>query len=77
MCADGPASFEQPIRREGAGARWLWWRVRWLGEDGGPAEFQAVGRDVTQLRRLRADLDRANEEARFAALAHERSADRP
>lgn len=73
MCADGPASFEQPIRREGAGARWLWWRVRWLGEDGGPAEFQAVGRDVTQLRRLRADLDRANEEARFAALAHERS----
>ena len=72
MCAEGPASFEQPLRLPNGGVRWLWWRVHWLGDAGGPREFQAVGRDVTELRRLRAELERANEEAKFAALAEER-----
>lgn len=72
MCANGPASFEQPVRRADGALGWLWWRVRWLGDDGGPAEFQAVGRDVTELRKLRAEIDRANEDAKFAALVAER-----
>lgn len=72
MCAQGQASFEQPLRRANGETAWLWWEVRWLGEDSGPAEFQAVGRDVTQLRRLRAELERANEAAQLAALAEER-----
>ena len=72
MCAQGPASFEQPVRLADGGTRWLWWNVRWLGDEGGPREFQAAGRDVTELRRLRAELERANEEAKFAALAQER-----
>jgi PAS domain S-box-containing protein len=71
MCATGPASFEQPIRR-GDEVVWLWWRVSWLQTDGGLREFQAVGRDVTELKRLRAELDRANELANYAALAEER-----
>ncbi len=72
MCASGPASFEQPVRRADGQTRWVWWSVRWLGEDDGPREFQAVGRDVTETRRLRAELEKANEDAKFAALAQER-----
>jgi PAS domain S-box-containing protein len=72
MCAQGPASFDQPARDATGGTAWLWWDVRWLGDIGGPLEFQAVGRDVTETRRLRAEVERANEEAKFAALAHER-----
>jgi PAS domain S-box-containing protein len=71
MCAGGPASFEQPIRR-GADVTWLWWRVHWLERRSGPGEFQAVGRDISETKRLRAELDRANELANFAALADER-----
>ena len=72
MCARGAASFEQPARDRAGGTIWLWWDVRWLGDEDGPLEFQAVGRDVTQLRRLRAEVERAHEESRFAALARER-----
>jgi len=72
MCAGGPASFEQPVRRGDGATRWLWWNVRWLGDEGDLREFQAVGRDVTEVRRIRAELARANEEAKFAALARER-----
>lgn len=72
MCSRGPASFDQPARDPTGGTAWLWWDVRWLGDVGGPVEFQAVGRDVTQMRRLRAEVDKANEEAKFAALANER-----
>jgi PAS domain S-box-containing protein len=72
MCATGPASFEQPLLAPEGAMRWLWWNVRWLGDDAGPREFQAVGRDVTELRRLRVEAERASEEARFAALAEER-----
>jgi len=71
MCGEGPASFEQPIRR-GEDVVWLWWRVSWLQNEGGLCEFQAVGRDVTEIKRLRAELDRANELANYAALAEER-----
>jgi signal transduction histidine kinase len=72
ICARGAASFEQPTRDRAGGTAWLWWDVRWLGDEGGPPEFQAVGRDVTQSRRLRAQVERAHEEARISALAQER-----
>jgi PAS domain S-box-containing protein len=72
MCARGPASFDQPVRDAVGGAAWLWWDVRWLGDGDGPFEFQAVGRDVTETRRLRVEVEKANEEAKFAALAGER-----
>ena len=72
MCADGPASFEQPFRRANGDVGWLWWRVHWLAEAGPLREFQAVGRDITETRRLHAELQRANEEAKSAALAEER-----
>jgi len=71
MCARGAASFEQPARDRAGGTIWLWWDVRWLGDEG-PLEYQAVGRDITQIRRLRAEVERAHEESRFAALAQER-----
>jgi len=72
MCANGAASFDQLAHNAVGASAWLWWDVRWLGEDGGPSEFQAVGRDVTQIRRLQAELEKANEDAKFAALAQER-----
>jgi len=72
MCARGPASFDQPARDRTGGTAWLWWDVRWLGEANGPPEFQAVGRDITQSLRLRAEVERANEEAKFSALTQER-----
>ncbi len=72
MCAGGPASFDQPLRDAAGGTAWLWWDVRWLGDGGGPPEFQAVGRDVTLSRRLRAQIEKGAEEAKFAALANER-----
>ncbi len=72
MCARGAASFEQPARDRAGGTAWLWWEVRWLGDDDGPLEFQAVGRDITESRRLRAEVERAYEEAKFSALAQER-----
>jgi PAS domain S-box-containing protein len=58
LCASGSASFEQPARNRAGGALWLWWDVRWIGEDDGPAEFQAIGRDITESRRLRAQVER-------------------
>ncbi|MDE2577582.1 MAG: hypothetical protein KGL46_02135 [Hyphomicrobiales bacterium] len=71
--ADGPeASFEQRLRTPRGDVIWVWWRVTWLGAGGGPQEFQAVGRDVTLLRNLRADVERANAEARHALVMRER-----
>lgn len=72
MCASGQASFEQPFRGASDATAWLWWNVRWLDEADGPGEFQAVGRDITRTRRLRAALDKANEEAKLSMLAQER-----
>ncbi len=69
--AEAPASFELPARAADGTTRWLWWDMRWAGAEGG-GEFQAVGRDVTQARRLRAAMDKAHEEARAAAIAAER-----
>lgn len=71
MCADGPASFELAARDADGALVWLWWDVRFVGADA-VGEFQAVGRDVTQARRLRAEIDKANEEARAAAIGAER-----
>ena len=68
----GEISFEQQVRDRGGAAVWLWWRAAWLGLDGGPLEYQAVGRDVTLLRKLRAEVERANAEARSALVMRER-----
>ncbi len=70
-CAGAPASFELPARAADGAIRWLWWHLRWTGAEGG-GEFQAIGRDVTEARRLRAERDKAHEEARAAAVASER-----
>ncbi len=69
--ADQPASFEMAARNARGALVWLWWDVRFSGPDGS-GEFQAVGRDVTALRRLAAEQDKAREEARAAALASQR-----
>jgi len=50
---------------------WLWWDARFSGPEGG-GEFQAVGRDITAVRRLRAEQDKAREAARAAELASQR-----
>jgi len=75
LCADGPASFETAARDAAGAIRWLWWDVRFSGAEGA-GEFQAVARDVTEARRLRAERDKAREEAqeeaRAAALAEQR-----
>ena len=72
MCADGPAAFEQPLRDVTGGTIWTAWQARWLGDDDGPQEFQAIGRDITASRKLRAEADKAAESSRLAALADER-----
>jgi PAS domain S-box-containing protein len=71
MCADGAASFEIAARDATGELRWLRWDVRFLDMEGG-GEFQAIGGDVTQTRRLRAEREKAQEEARAAALAEQR-----
>jgi PAS domain S-box-containing protein len=65
-------SFEQQIQGAGGASAWVWWRVGWLGAQGGPAEYQAVGRDITLLRQLRADVESAHAEARSALVMRER-----
>ena len=65
-------SFEQQIVNAHGAPIWIWWRAAWLGAAGGPAEYQAVGRDITLLRKLRADVERANAEARSALVMRER-----
>jgi PAS domain S-box-containing protein len=69
--AERPASFEMAARNALGEAVWLWWDVRYSGPEGG-GEFQAVGRDVTHVRRLAAEQEKAREEARAAALASQR-----
>lgn len=65
------ASFEQ-FAHAGENDLWIWWNVHWLGENGGPGEYQAVGRDITALRRLRAQAEQGSQEARNAAVMRER-----
>nr|WP_246781322.1 histidine kinase [Rhodoblastus sphagnicola] len=62
-------SFEQALFGAGGATVWIWWRVHWVS---GGAEYQAVGRDITDLRRLRADADARAEEARVNAVMRER-----
>jgi PAS domain S-box-containing protein len=69
--AERPASFEMAARDARGDAVWLSWDVRFSGLEGG-GEFQAVGRDITAERRLRAEQDKAREEARAAGLASQR-----
>lgn len=69
--ADGAASFEMAARDARGRAVWLAWEVRFLDDEAG-GEFQAVARDVTAERRLRVERERAQEEARAAAVANER-----
>lgn len=69
--AERPAAFEMAVRDADGRVVWLAWEVRFLGAEAG-GEFQAVARDVTAARRLRVERERAQEEARAAAVANER-----
>jgi signal transduction histidine kinase len=69
--AERPASFEMATRDARGAPVWLWWDARFSGPEGG-GEFQAVGRDITAVRRLRAEEDKAREAAREAELASQR-----
>ena len=69
--AERPASFEMATRDARGAPVWLWWDARFSGPEGG-GEFQAVGRDITAVRRLRAEQDKAREAARAAELASQR-----
>jgi PAS domain S-box-containing protein len=71
MASAAPISFEAPAYDARGALRWLGWSVRFIGEQGG-GEFQAVARDATASRRLRAERAKAREEARAAAIANER-----
>lgn len=68
-----PASFLLAARGASGGPVWLWWDVRRSGDETA-GEFQAVGRDVSATRRLRAERIKAREEARAAELAAQRLA---
>jgi len=65
---DAAISFEHALR-VGGETVWIWWRAHWVGAG---AEYQAVGRDVTDLRRLRAEASARAEEARANAVIRER-----
>jgi PAS domain S-box-containing protein len=69
--AGGGAFFEIAAHDAQGALRWLGWNVRFLGADGG-GQFQAVVRDVTAAKRLRVEREKAQEEARAAAVANER-----
>ncbi len=64
-------SFEQGWRRGGGETLWIWWSVHWV-ESGVSGEYQALGRDITDLRRLRAEAGARAEEARANAVMRER-----
>jgi signal transduction histidine kinase len=66
------ASFEQELKLGDSDPVWIWWSVHWVGDRNGPGEFQALGRDVTALRRLRAEAALGADEARRAAVMRER-----
>ncbi len=67
-------TFEQKLPAADGAAAWILWRVTWLGHAEGPPEFQAVGRDITRLRELQADVERAQAQARQALVMRERLA---
>ena len=65
-------TFEQKLAAADGRAARILWRVTWLGHAEGPPEFQAVGRDITRLRELQAEVERAQAQARQALLMRER-----
>lgn len=65
-------SFEQRLVDSVGTDVWIWWRAAWLGADGGPAEYQAVGRDITRLKQLQREIELAHAEARSALVVRER-----
>jgi PAS domain S-box-containing protein len=69
--AEERTAFELSARDAKGRAVWLAWDVNFLGPEGG-GEFQAQGRDVTAERLLRIAREKAQEEARAAAIANER-----
>lgn len=72
LAPGGESSFEQALRIPGRETLWIWWRVNWIGARRGFDEYQAVGRDIGDLRRLRAEAAHGAEEARRHAVMHER-----
>jgi PAS domain S-box-containing protein len=64
-------SFEQPLRPTEGATVWIWWSVHWICGDGS-GEFQALGRDMTDLRRLRVESSARADEARANAVMRER-----
>ena len=65
-------AFEQKLTAADGRDAWILWRVTWLGAAEGPPEFQAVGRDITRIRELQAEVERAEAQARQALLMRER-----
>jgi signal transduction histidine kinase len=70
------ASFEQALHLPDGEIVWIWWSVRWVGDPAGAGfgvgEYQALGRDITEMRRLRVEAARGADEARQAAVMRER-----
>ena len=68
----GDSSFEQALRLPDGETIWIWWSVHWVDNRQGAGEYQALGRDVSDLRRLRAEAARGAEESRRNAVMRER-----
>jgi PAS domain S-box-containing protein len=72
LAPQADSSFEQALVLPDEETVWIWWRVHWIADKPGGGEYQAVGRDITDLRRLRAEAARGAEEARRNAVMRER-----
>ncbi len=72
LAEKGDSSFEQALALPGGEKLWIWWSVHWVGDPQGPGEYQAVGRDISDLRRLRVEAALGAEEARRNAVMRER-----
>ena len=70
--ADKILSFEQEMVTAAGETAWIWWHVSPVGALGLAAEYQAVGRDVTPQRKLRLETERADANAKIAAVTQER-----
>ena len=72
LAPQADSSFEQALLLPGGETVWIWWSVHWVDKRLGAGEYQALGRDISDLRRLRADAARGAEEARRNAVMGER-----
>jgi PAS domain S-box-containing protein len=72
LAPQADSSFEQALVLPDGEISWIWWRVHWIADKPGGGEYQALGRDITDLRRLRAEAARGAEEARRNAVMRER-----